>query len=112
MTLALDLEKSGDENMLTGPLIVKSGTTEAMKAQVGLRATPERFSLKLDVADVSGSGGSLGNLDIDILGKKRSPGKVVTPSETISIQTILDEIGVLLPEEGSFQEGAFSGITE
>ena len=34
MTLVLDLEKSGDENLLTGPFILRSGTTETMKAQV------------------------------------------------------------------------------
>ncbi len=113
MTLALDLEKSGNENMLTGPLIVKSGTTETMKAQVGLRATLERFSLKLDVADVSGSGNSLGSFDMDILGKKRSAGKVVTPSETTSIESIINEISSLYSADTSpFQEDTISGITE
>lgn len=98
--------------MLTGPLIVKSGESETVKAQVGLRATPERFSLKLDVADVSGSGGSLGNLDIDILGKKRSAEKVVLPSGAVSVQTILDEIEATYSQSSPFQEEVLSGMTQ
>ena len=45
-TLSLDLDtKNGD--MMQGPVILRSGNTEMFTADLGLRATPERFFLSL-----------------------------------------------------------------
>lgn len=48
---------------------------------------------------------------MDIIGKKRSAEKVVAPSETTSIESIINEI-TSSSEESPFQEDTLSGITE
>ena len=47
-SIALDLEPTKDD-LLQGPLVVKSGEDPSISADIGLRLTPERFSLAVDM---------------------------------------------------------------
>ena len=63
--------------MMQGPFILRSGDTEVFMADIGLRATPERFSLTLDTAlptdsstSNSGSSAPKAHFDADIIAKR------------------------------------------
>ena len=101
--LTLDLDAVGDD-LLEGPLLLRSGDVEVFRAKIKLRATPERFSLFFDAQNLASSGASLGNFMVDITGKKSliAP-NIQTPSSTLSLQSILDEIESL-PVDQAFQE--------
>ncbi len=107
--LTLDLEKSSQDDMLTGPLIVKSGETESMRANVGLRVMPKRFSLQLNVQDASSSGASLGNIDLDITKNKNSPSTIEIPSPSTPMQSFIDEMNTVLSQSSPFQEDTSTG---
>lgn len=76
---------------------------------VGLRAMAERFSLSLDVADTTGTGGSLGNIFLDITGKKSGSDAISTPTPTTPFQTLLDEMGTLTDSASPFVEEDITG---
>lgn len=107
-SLALDLEK-GSDDMMHGPMVVKSGTEENFRADLGLRLTPERFSLVLDTAipTTSTDGAEIpkAHFESDIIAKRSDfSGKIKVPSDTKSFKEFIDAISALTPSTASFTE--------
>ena len=102
-SLALDLIP-GNDGMLRGPLLVKSGDAILTSANVWLTVTKEEFSLIVDVASpedpkVRSRG------EIRITGK-RDPwsGTITIPKNTKKFKDFADEISALSPKEDPFTE--------
>lgn len=113
-TLALDLEK-GDDDMLHGPLVVKSGNTESFSADMGLRLTPERFSVTLDMAIPTGEPGTAdapkAHFEADIIAKRSDfSGKIKVPSESKPFKEFIDAMSALAPTESFVEEDSGSAM--
>ena len=89
--LTIDLAPGADD-MLRGPVLLKSGNTEVFRANAGLRLTGERFGIVLDIANPEDPKVST-HAEIDITGK-RSPwsGEIKIPSPTTPLRTVTDEL--------------------
>lgn len=113
-TLALDLEK-GNDDMIRGPIVVKSGNTESFKADMGLRVTPERFSLALDMAIPTGESGTAdapkAHFEADIIAKRSDfSGKIKVPSDVKPFKEFIDAITALTPTESFVEEDSGSAM--
>lgn len=111
-TLALDLEKGADD-MLHGPLLVKSGNVESFNADIGLRLTPERFSLALDMAIPTGGSGATdtpkAHFEADVIAKRSDfSGKINVPSETKPFKEFIDAMSALAPTNSFVEENSGS----
>ena len=97
--------------MMKGPVILRSGNTEMFTADLGLRATPERFSLIVDTAlptdnSTSNTGSSVpkAHFDADIIAKRSGfSGKISAPTQTKPFKEFIDALDAIAPTE-SFQE--------
>ena len=96
--------------MLRGPLVIKSGDTETISVDIGLRATPERFSLSLDtmIPGTETESGSLdspkAHFDADIVAKRSGfSGKIGAPSPTKPLREFVEALDALAPA-GEFLE--------
>lgn len=106
-SIALDLEPTKDD-LLQGPLVVKSGEDPSISADIGLRLTPERFSLAVDMV-IPGTEAESGStdttpkahFDADIIAKRSDfSGKVTAPSSSKSFREFIDALDALAPAEG------------
>ncbi len=119
-SVSMDLERD-DGDILHGPFIIKSGVSETITVDVGLRVTPERFSLSLDTAipgTESGSGAIASpkaHFDADIIAKRSNfSGKIEVPSPTKPLKEFVEALDALAPAESFIEEPVptDTGLTE
>lgn len=107
-SLSLDLTKSSDD-IIRGPLVVKSWSDEISHASIGLRLIPERFLLTVDMPMPGATDPSSGqsHAEIDITAKNvKTPVTIATPSPVQSFKTLSDELSAIVwTETGWFVEG-------
>jgi hypothetical protein len=96
-SIDLNLTKDGDK--LRGPLIVKQGGEEILRADMGLLFDKWVFGFDVNVANPTASGSALkATLDLDY-DQKAMTDKITVPSGAVPLENLTNELEAILPED-------------
>jgi hypothetical protein len=102
----LDMKLSPTENdMLRGPLTIKSGDETVISAQVGLKVQKEIFALLLEIASPEDPT-LVSRASIQVTGKREDwSGNIEAPKNAQSFQEFADKVSAVMPliEEGPLE---------
>ncbi len=99
-SVSMELTPQGDK--IAGPLVVKEGSNDLFRANIGLLVDEGKFSLGVDVlsTDKSADTTPQSHVELNIVSKTTPyQGTITVPSPTKPLQTLLDELDKLSPKD-------------
>ncbi|MBP9779827.1 hypothetical protein KBD33_04380 [Candidatus Gracilibacteria bacterium] len=105
-TGSVDMSLTSVGNMLRGPLVIKSGSEEVLRANIGLRLEEEIFAFDLSLVNPDGGDVSL-KTNLEFTHKSNEfKGTILPPSGVEPLKNLIQELEAIVPQEQAIPLGS------